>query len=327
MIPNNQNQKTPLLKVENLEVSFITPQGTARAVDGLSFFLKEGESLGMVGESGCGKSVTALSLLKLIPHPPGKITAGKILWESSNLVQYTESQMDKVRGKQISIIFQEPMTSLNPVFTVGFQISEMFRLQMGMSKKESLEKSIEMLQLVNIPAAEKRVNEYPHELSGGMRQRVMIAMALSCRPRLLIADEPTTALDVTIQAQILELMQKLRQQMGMALLLITHDLGIVANTVDRIAVMYAGKIVEEGDVLSIFDNPQHPYTRGLLRAIPRMDLGQERLFEITGTVPSLYRLPKGCNFYPRCTQHKERCKLEEPNMTPIDPCHSVSCWI
>ena len=327
MIMDNQNQKITLLKVEDLEVNFITPQGIAKAVEGLSFVLNEGESLGIVGESGCGKSVTALSILKLLPHPPGRIAAGKIIWDSNNLVEYTEKQMDSVRGKQISMIFQEPMTSLNPVFTVGFQISEMFRLQMKMSKRESLKKTIEMLKLVNIPSPEKRVNEYPHELSGGMRQRVMIAMALACHPRLLIADEPTTALDVTIQAQILELMQKLKQQLGMALLLITHDLGIVANTVDRILVMYAGKIVEEGDVFSIFDVPQHPYTQGLLKAVPRMDIGQDRLFEIAGTVPSSYRLPQGCNFYPRCTQRRDRCKLEEPNMRSIGPCHSISCWI
>jgi oligopeptide/dipeptide ABC transporter ATP-binding protein len=331
MISNNQNQNPPLLKVEDLKVNFFTPHGTARAVDGISFFLSQGESLGIVGESGCGKSVTALSILKLIPQPPGKISAGNILWKGKNLIQYTESQMDDVRGRQISMIFQEPMTSLNPVFTVGFQISEMFRLQMGLRKGQAYEKSIEMLRMVHIPSPEKRIKEYPHELSGGMRQRVMIAMALACHPRLLIADEPTTALDVTIQAQILELMQELKQKLGMALMLITHDLGIVANTVDRIVVMYAGKIVEEGDVYSIFDDPQHPYTRGLLKAVPRMnadeDTAVERLFEIQGTVPSLSRLPQGCNFYPRCTQRKDHCKMEEPHMVAIGPCHSVSCWL
>ena len=331
MMSNHQNQKSPLLKVEDLEVNFFTPHGIARAVDGISFFLNQGESLGIVGESGCGKSVTALSILKLIPQPPGKITAGNILWNGKNLLQYTESQMEGVRGKQISMIFQEPMTSLNPVFTIGYQISEMFRIQLGLRKGEAYEKSIEMLRMVHIPSPEKRIEEYPHELSGGMRQRVMIAMALACHPRLLIADEPTTALDVTIQAQILELMQELKQKLGMALMLITHDLGIVANTVDRIAVMYAGKIVEEGDVYSIFDDPQHPYTRGLLKAVPRMNADQngavERLYEIQGTVPSLYRLPQGCTFYPRCTQREDRCKMEEPRMKTIGPCHSVSCWL
>lgn len=327
----NSRHDSFLLKVDNLQVHFSTGYGTAKAVDGVNLHLDEGESLGLVGESGCGKSVTALAILKLIPQPPGKIVAGQVFWEDRDLLAHPEHKMQDVRGKQISMIFQEPMTSLNPVFTIGFQLSEMFSLQMGLSKKQAREKSIEMLKLVHIPSPGRRIHEYPHELSGGMRQRVMIAMALACNPRLLIADEPTTALDVTIQAQILDLMLELKEKLGMAMLLITHDLGIVANTVERIAVMYAGRIVEEGDVFSIFEDPKHPYTIGLLKAVPRMghdsDTQVKRLFEIKGIVPSLYRLPRGCNFYPRCDRRLDRCNIEDPTLVEIKPGHAVSCWL
>lgn len=326
----DQNIKSHFLRVENLKVQFHTSRGKAKAVDGVNLHLKKGETLGIVGESGCGKSVTALSILKLIPEPTGKITDGKILLEGADLVKYTENQMQGIRGKKISMVFQEPMTSLNPVFTIGFQLSEMFRLQLGLGRKEARERSIEMLKMVHIPAPEKRIDEYPHKLSGGMRQRIMIAMALACNPRLLIADEPTTALDVTIQAQILELMQKLQEKLGMAIILITHDLGVVANVVERIIVMYAGKIVEEGDVFTIFENPQHPYTQGLLKAVPRIvhDTEEEtqRLYEIKGVVPSLYRLPKGCNFYARCFKRSDQCRLDEPGFKRLSPTHAISCW-
>jgi oligopeptide/dipeptide ABC transporter ATP-binding protein len=323
--------KQPLLRVEDLRIHFVTSRGVAKAVDGVGFHIDAGESLGMVGESGCGKSVTALSILRLIPEPPGKIAGGRIYWEGPDLLRLSEKRMQEIRGKQIGMIFQEPMTSLNPVFTVGYQLAEMFRFQMGLGKRAAWNRSIEMLRLVNIPSPEKRVNEYPHELSGGMRQRVMIAMALACRPRLLIADEPTTALDVTIQAQILELIAELKEKLDMAVMLITHDLGIVAHSVERVLVMYAGRVVEEGDVYSIFENPQHPYTRGLLRAVPRIEHETqdkvERLYEIQGTVPSLYRLPPGCNFHPRCELRSDRCLHEDPPLRTVNPCHSVSCWI
>jgi len=327
----NQHPEPHFLKIENLKVQFHTSRGTAKAVDGVSLHVDEGETLGIVGESGCGKSVTALSVLGLIPEPTGKITDGKILFEGDDLLTYTENQMQGIRGKQISMVFQEPMTSLNPVFTIGFQLSEMFRLHLGVSRKEARERSINLLRLVHIPAPEKRIDEYPHELSGGMQQRVMIAMALACNPRLLIADEPTTALDVTIQAQILELMQELQAKLNMAVILITHDLGVVASAVERILVMYAGKVVEEGDVFTIFENPQHPYTRGLLKAVPRIehdsDRETERLYEIKGVVPSLYRLPGGCNFYPRCFKRTDQCRLDEPALKRISPTHAIRCWV
>ena len=319
----------PLLSIEDLKVYFFSSQGTVRAVDGVNFQLNKGETLGIVGESGCGKSVTSLAILKLIPDPPGKIVDGRIFYQGKNLVEYSEDRMRKIRGKHISMIFQEPMTSLNPVFSIGYQLSEMFRIQMGLGKKEARERSVEMLKLVSISAPEKRVHEYPHELSGGMRQRVMIAMALCCKPRLLIADEPTTALDVTIQAQILELMLDLKERMGMAMVLITHDLGIVANTVQRILVMYAGQVVEEGDVYSIFEKPGHPYTQGLLKAIPRIDLSlktkDKRLYEIKGVVPSLSNLPEGCSFYPRCDRQEGRCRNTVPERIEVGQNHWVQC--
>lgn len=330
MTKSGSSEEMPLLSVKGLKTHFFTSQGTARAVDGVSFDVKDGETLGIVGESGCGKSVTGLSILRLVPTPPGKIMEGIVLFEGEDLLQCSEDQMSKIRGNQISMIFQEPMTSLNPVFSIGFQLSEMFRLHMGLGKKEAFDRCVEMLRMVHLPSPEKRVHEYPHELSGGMRQRVMIAMALCCNPILVIADEPSTALDVTIQAQILELMEELQEKLGMAVILITHDLGIVANTVERIVVMYAGKIVEEGDVYSIFEEPLHPYTQGLLRAVPRIDHTSdapvERLYEIKGVVPSLYRLPEGCNFYPRCEKREDACRKKEPEMVEVIAGHRARCW-
>ncbi len=320
-----------ILEIKDLKTYFFTYEGVARAVDGVSMKLAEGEPLGVVGESGCGKSVTALSVLRLIPIPPGKVVGGQILFKGKNLLELPEDEMRKIRGNRISMIFQEPMTSLNPVFTVGNQIQETFRLHQGLSAKESLEKTIEMLRLVNIPAPEKCVNRYPHELSGGMRQRVMIAMALACNPEILIADEPTTALDVTIQAQILDLMIRLKEELGMAIVLITHNLGVIAETVKRVIVMYAGKIVEEAETKVLFGNPKHPYTKGLLKSIPRLGdkfrLGKVRLAEIPGVVPSLYELPAGCRFSTRCPSVMEICREKEPELRETERGHFCSCWL
>ena len=320
-----------ILEIKNLKTYFYTYEGIAKAVDGISYQLAKGEPLGVVGESGCGKSVTALSILRLVPAPPGKIVGGEILFKGENLLDLTEDRMRKVRGNQISMIFQEPMTSLNPVFTVGNQIQETLQLHQGLSKKDALGKSIEMLRLVNIPSPEKAVGQHPHELSGGMRQRVMIAMALACNPEILIADEPTTALDVTIQAQILDLMNRLKEELGMAIILITHNLGVVAETTKRVIVMYAGKIVEEAETKTLFGNPQHPYTVGLLRSIPilgdKIRRGKVRLNEISGVVPSLYELPSGCKFSTRCPSAMEICKEEEPELNEIEESHFRSCWL
>ncbi len=320
-----------LLEVKNLKTYFYTYEGVAKAVDGISYQLTQGEPLGVVGESGCGKSVTALSILRLVPVPPGRIVEGEVLFKEENLLDLTEEQMRKVRGNRISMIFQEPMTSLNPVFTVGDQIQETLRLHQGLSKREALEKSIEMLGLVNIPSPERAVKQHPHELSGGMRQRVMIAMALACHPEILIADEPTTALDVTIQAQILDLMNRLREELGMAIILITHNLGVVAETTKRVVVMYAGKIVEEAETKALFGNPQHPYTMGLLQSIPvlgdKIRRGKVRLNEIPGVVPSLYELPSGCKFSTRCPSVMEVCKEKEPQLKEIEKGHLSSCWL
>lgn len=320
-----------ILEIKNLKTYFYTYEGIAKAVDGISYQLAKGEPLGVVGESGCGKSVTALSILRLVPAPPGKIVGGEILFKGENLLDLTEDRMRKVRGNQISMIFQEPMTSLNPVFTVGNQIQETLQLHQGLSKKDALGKSIEMLRLVNIPSPEKAVGQHPHELSGGMRQRVMIAMALACNPEILIADEPTTALDVTIQAQILDLMNRLKEELGMAIILITHNLGVVAETTKRVIVMYAGKIVEEAETKTLFGNPQHPYTVGLLRSIPilgdKIRRGKVRLNEISGVVPSLYELPSGCKFSTRCPSAMEICKEEEPELKEIEESHFRSCWL
>jgi len=320
-----------ILEIKDLRTYFFTYEGVAKAVDGVSYQLEKGEPLGVVGESGCGKSVTALSILRLIPVPPGKVVGGEILFKGRNLLELTEEEMRKIRGNRISMIFQEPMTSLNPVFTVGNQIQETLKLHQGLSKKGSLEKSIEMLKLVNIPSPERAVERYPHELSGGMRQRVMIAMALACNPEILIADEPTTALDVTIQAQILDLMNKLKEELGMAIILITHNLGVIAETVKRVIVMYAGKIVEEAKTKTLFENPQHPYTVGLLKSIPilgdKIRRGKVRLNEIAGVVPSLYELPPGCKFSTRCPSVMDICQEKEPGLKEIETGHFSSCWL
>jgi len=318
--------ETPLLRVENLVTAFKTERGTIRAVDDISFSIKKGQTVGLVGESGCGKSVTSLSILRLIQSPPGFVEKGKIAFDGQDILTLSEAGMRQIRGNKISMIFQEPMTSLNPVFTIGNQIGEVFRIHQNASKKEAREKSIEMLRLVKIPAPEKRVDEYPHQLSGGMRQRVMIAMALACRPALLVADEPTTALDVTIQAQILDLMAQLQKELNMAILLITHDLGVVAEVCDYVIVMYAGRIAEQGPVEQIFKNPRHPYTVGLLNSIPRLGKKVEYLPTIEGTVPSLFNLPQGCRFQARCPHKHDRCS-QEPVLWDAGPNQQAACWL
>lgn len=316
-----------LLQVRNLQTSFFTPEGGVRAIDGVSFEIREGKTLGLVGESGCGKSVTSLSIMRLIPSPPGKIVGGEILYRGRDLLKLSNEEMRKIRGNEISMIFQEPMTSLNPVFTVGNQIGEAIKLHQGLGKKETRAKTIEMLRLVKIADPESRVDAYPHQLSGGMRQRVMIAMALSCNPSLLIADEPTTALDVTIQAQILELMKELQQKIGgMALLLITHDLGVVAEQADEVAIMYAGKIVERSNTRAIFNHPFHPYTVGLLNSLPGAT-GQKkkRLDAIPGVVPNPLYLPSGCRFRDRCPRAADLCAQTEPELLENEAGHTVAC--
>ena len=325
------NHHPHLLDVQRLKTYFYTFEGVAKAVDDVSFYLDKGETLGLVGESGCGKTVTALSVMRLIPEPPGKIVHGKILFDGVNLPDLTMRQMRAIRGKRISMIFQEPMASLNPVFTIGDQISEMFVLHQRLGKKKSWERAVEMLRVVQIPSPEKRVHEYPHQLSGGMQQRVMIAMALSCNPEILIADEPSTALDVTIQAQIIDLMMQLKKDFDAAIMLITHDLGVIAEIAQRIVVMYAGKVVEEGQILAIFEDPRHPYTRGLLKSIPKLGersrYGRQRLKEIAGIVPSLYELPPGCSFYPRCPEAMAICQEKAPELTELGGGHRVRCWL
>jgi peptide/nickel transport system ATP-binding protein len=319
-----------LLEIKGLKTHFFTEEGVVRAVDGVDLHIDKGETLGVVGESGCGKTVTALSVMKLIPMPPGKIVEGQMLYEGRDLVTLPPAQMRKVRGKEISMVFQEPMTSLNPVFTIGEQIAEAIRLHEGLGRRAAMDKTVDMLKLVHIPNPERRVKEYPHQLSGGMRQRVMIAMALSCNPKLLIADEPTTALDVTIQAQILELLNELKAKLGMAVLLITHDMGVIAETAQRVMVMYAGKVVEEAPVKELFKEPLHPYTQGLLRSIPRIDTAatqKKRLEAIPGVVPSLLNLPRGCSFEPRCPHAKPVCKDQEPVLKEVRRGHRVSCWL
>jgi oligopeptide/dipeptide ABC transporter ATP-binding protein len=319
-----------ILKVYGLKTFFYTEQGVVRAVEGVDFQLNLGETLGIVGESGCGKSVTALSILRLIPQPPGKIVGGEIIFKNQNLLTQPNEKMRKIRGKEITMIFQEPMTSLNPVLTIGKQISEAIQLHEGVGYGEALEKTVEMLHLVGIPSPKKRVRDYPHQFSGGMRQRVMIAMALSCNPKILIADEPTTALDVTIQAQILRLISDLQEKLGMAVILITHDLGIVAQTAKRIIVMYMGKIVEEADVHRLFAEPLHPYTKGLFNSLPNFYkdiVRKERLVEIPGVVGSLVSPPSGCYFSPRCWYTKDICQQEEPVLKEVQPGHGVRCWL
>ena len=320
-----------LLDVKNLKTYFFTDEGVVRAVDGVDFYINKGETLGVVGESGCGKSVTALSIMKLIPQPPGRIVEGEINYNGTNLVTLAPNRMRKIRGKEISMIFQEPMTSLNPVFTVGEQIAEAIRLHEGLGRRDAMAKTVDMLKLVHIPNAERRVKEYPHQLSGGMRQRIMIAMALSCNPKLLIADEPTTALDVTIQAQILDLLNELKSKLRMAVMLITHDMGVIAETAQRVVVMYAAKVAEEAPVADLFKEPLHPYTQGLLRSIPRIDLAatsRRRLETIPGTVPTLRGdIAPGCRFAPRCPFVKSVCTEKDPVLKEVKPGHKVSCWL
>ncbi len=319
-----------VLDVKGLQTVFFTASGLFRAVNDVSFNVRRGETLAIVGESGCGKSVTALSIMRLVPDPPGRIVGGTIMLEGTDLLDLDEDEMRKIRGNRISMIFQEPMTSLNPVMRIGDQISEAVRLHRAMPQMEAWKQAVEMLRLVRIPVPERRAFEYPHQLSGGMRQRAMIAMALACRPALLIADEPTTALDVTIQAQILALMLDLQKELGMGLILITHDLGVVAQTAQRVIVMYAGKKVEEADVETLFANPKHPYTRGLMASIPAvLSLGAKadaRLTEIPGMVPSLTNLPKGCAFAPRCELAIARCREEYPPLEAQGEDHLAACW-
>lgn len=316
-----------LLEIKNLKTYFNTPNGVLPAVDGVSFHINKGETLCVVGESGCGKSVTALSVMQLLMVPPAKYAAGEILFNNTNLLQLSKEKMRRIRGRDISMIFQEPMTSLNPVHTVGRQISEAIRLKnKDLSKKEAMEKAVEMLRLVLVPDPGRRVKEFPHQMSGGMRQRAMIAMALSCNPQLLIADEPTTALDVTVQAQILKLMKNLKQELNMAMMFITHDLGVVAKMAQRVVVMYAGKVVEEGTVYEIFEQPLHPYTKGLLECIPRVDQKRGMLSIIKGSVPSPLRFPEGCRFAPRCKEAMDVCRKEIPPLE-LHQQHLVACWL
>ena len=316
----------PLLRLEDLRTHFFTDDGVVRAVDGVSFEVREGETLAVVGESGSGKSVTSLSILRLIAEPPGKIVGGRILFRGKNLLELGPRAMRAIRGKEISMIFQEPMTSLNPVYTCGEQIMEALVLHEKLGRKAARARTIEMLKLVGISSPEQRVDEYPHQMSGGMRQRVMIAMALACKPSILIADEPTTALDVTIQAQILELLKHLQDVLGMAVLLITHDLGVVAETADRVAVMYAGQVVEYCDVNAAFKRTLHPYTAGLLDALPRLGVKQESLRVIPGNVPDPSRFPSGCRFHPRCPVAQQRCRESEPPVLTFDGDHQARCW-
>lgn len=317
-----------MLKVENLTTCFTTPRGVVKAVDSVNFSIASGEVVGVVGESGCGKSVLALSIMGLLPKPPAFVEHGEIFFKGKELLKANREELRLLRGNQISMIFQEPMTALNPVFTVGNQLMEVFRVHENLNKKEALQRSIDMLSRVGVPAPDRRVREYPYQLSGGMRQRVMIAMALACRPALLLADEPTTALDVSIQAQILELMNRLKEEFGTAIMLITHDLGVVAESANRVAVMYTGRIMEEAANIELFANPLHPYTQGLLSSIPRADasFSTESLYEIKGSVPSLTHLPAGCHFAPRCPEAMEICQTQTPPLRAVLPDHRVACW-
>lgn len=317
-----------MLDIRGLKTHFKTDDGWLHAVDGVDISIDRGETVCVVGESGCGKSVTAMTVLKLLPMPPGKIVEGQVLWQGRDLVPLSSAEMQKIRAKEIAIVFQEPMTSLNPVFTVGEQIAESIRLHEGLSKKEALDRAVEMLKLVRIPTPDRRVHDYPHQFSGGMRQRVMIAMALSCKPQLLIADEPTTALDVTIQAQILDLLNELKEQFGMAVMLITHAMGVVAEVAQRVVVMYAGKVVEEAPVAELFARPRHPYTQGLIRSIPRIDLAathKVRLEAIPGSVPKLIAPAPGCRFAGRCKHASAACTSATPPLREVAPGHKVAC--
>ena len=315
-----------LLEIRGLQTSFHTEDGVVAAVNGVDLDVAIGETLAIVGESGCGKSVAALSVMRLIPDPPGKITDGTIRFDGKDLLALSDAEMRKIRGNDISMIFQEPMTSLNPVYTIGDQIMEAIALHQNLNKRETRDLAIEMLKQVGIPSPELRIDDYPHHLSGGMRQRVMIAMALSCNPRLLIADEPTTALDVTVQAQILDLMNRLQEELGTSIILITHDLGVVAETAQKVAVMYMGKVVEKASVDDLFSTPLHPYTIGLLRSTPKIEETRERLEEIKGVVPNPFHMPTGCSFRPRCDRATDACGRAQPEMREIKRGHWVQCW-
>lgn len=316
----------PLLAVRDLQTRFFTLNGVIRAVDGVSFELAAGETLGLVGESGCGKSVTALSIMRILPEPAGRITAGSISFRGQDLAALPEKKMEEIRGNKIAMVYQEPMTALNPAFTVGDQLGEVFRFHQKSGKREAGRKAVELLDLVGIPSPASRARDYPHQLSGGMRQRAVVAMAIACNPELLIADEPVTALDVTIQAQILDLLLSLRSRLSMSLILISHDLGVVANMVKRVIVMYAGRIVETGGVEEIFRSPLHPYTRGLFQSIPRIGRRVEKLPEIPGSVPNLLHLPAGCKFVNRCSEVQDRCAQEEPDLFPAGTGRFNRCW-
>ena len=318
--------KETVLQVKNLKTYFYTEEGMVPAVDGLDFELGKGETLAIVGESGCGKSVTSLSVLRIVPTPPGKILDGEILYKGEDLLKKSEREMRAIRGNEISMIFQEPLTSLNPVFTIGKQITDILRMHQGMNKKQAYEKAVEMLAKVRIPSPEKVVNDYPHQLSGGMRQRVMIAMALACNPGILIADEPTTALDVTIQAQIMHLLCDLKKDRDTSIILITHDLGVVAQIAENVMVMYAGQAVEYADVKSIFKEPLHPYTKGLLKSLPVLGEEKDELYSIKGNIPSPKDYPHGCRFSPRCDQACEKCRKEPPPLTVLPDGRKVRCW-
>lgn len=315
------------LEAKDLKTYFFTDAGVVKAVDGISYYVEEGETIGLVGESGCGKSVSALSVMRLIPQPPGRIVGGEVIFDGKNLLRATGKEMQHVRGGKIAMIFQEPMTSLNPVLTIGRQLSEALEIHLGMDKQDARKRSIELLQLVAIPDAEKRLDDYPHQLSGGMRQRVMIAMALSCNPKLLIADEPTTAVDVTIQAQLLEIMKDMTERFGTSLILITHNLGVIARYAQRIYIMYAGKIVETGLASEVFSAPRHPYTKGLLASVPRLDAPPgAKLTAIEGEPPDMAYLPLGCSFRPRCNYAVERCTQEAPPLKLLADKHYAACW-
>jgi oligopeptide/dipeptide ABC transporter ATP-binding protein len=323
----SEPRAAPLLEVRGLRTSFAVEGGEFHAVDGVDFVLERGRTLGIVGESGCGKSVTALSIMGLVPQPPGRIAGGEVLFEGTDLLKLPPERMRDLRGDQLSMIFQEPMTSLNPAFTIGDQITEAILRHQDVSAAKAREQAIEMLERVRIPSPHQRIDDYPHKLSGGMRQRVMIAMALACIPKLLIADEPTTALDVTIQAQILELMRALRSELGTAIVLITHDLGVIAELADEVIVMYAGRVVERCAVPALFADPQHPYTIGLLGSIPRLEFDQDRLTAIEGFVPDAASMPEGCSFHPRCPFAEDRCRVAPPPaLREVRPGHHAACW-
>ena len=318
----------PLLQVKDLRTYFYTEEGLVKAVDGVTFDVQEGETLALVGESGCGKSVSALSLLKLLPIPPARIVSGEVLFEGDDLLKLDEDDLRKIRGNRISMVFQEPMTSLNPVLTIGKQMTEALELHLKLDRNAANARAVQLLEMVGVAEAERRITDYPHQFSGGMRQRVMIAMAMACNPKLLIADEPTTALDVTIQAQVLEVMARLSREFGTAVIIITHNLGVVARYADRVNVMYAGKIIETSTAEKVYADPRHPYTLGLLRSVPRLDLGMgEKLIPIEGLPPDLGHLPEGCSFYPRCTYRIDKCREEYPPLALVSENHYAACWV